>query len=278
MSAGPARHEARELHWHAGRLRVLGGITLALPPGRFTGLVGPNGSGKSTLLRLLAGLRAPSAGHALLDGEDVAATGRRAVARRLAFVAQDVATDVDMTVREVVTLGRAPHRGRTAAPAPRDREAVELAMARTGVSWLADRSWPTLSGGERQRVNVARALAQEPAGLLLDEPTNHLDVRHRLDLLGMLSASGVTVVAALHELELAARYCDHLVLLDGGRVVASGSPAQVLTSRTLREVYQVRATVREGPDGRPDLRLDPLDPPGGGAAREGGQTSASETT
>ncbi|MFR9722054.1 ABC transporter ATP-binding protein [Streptomyces sp. MS19] len=256
MSGRPTRHAARELRRRAGRVTILDGLTFTLPPGRFTGLIGPNGSGKSTLLRLLAGLRAPSSGHALLDGGDVAAAGRRAVARRLAFVAQDVATDVDMTVREVVALGRAPHRARSAAP--RDHEAVERAMARTGVAALADRSWPTLSGGERQRVNTARALAQEPAGLLLDEPTNHLDIRYRLDLMEMLSAMDVTVVAALHDLDLAARYCDHLVLLDAGRVVASGAPVEVLTSGTLRDVYQVRATVREGPDRRPELRLDPL--------------------
>ncbi|MFF3755377.1 ABC transporter ATP-binding protein [Streptomyces sp. NPDC002018] len=258
MNGGPTRHEARALEFRAGRRKLLDGITITLPAGRFTGLVGPNGSGKSTLLRLLAGLRVPSSGHALLNGGDVAATGRREVARRLAVVAQDVAVDVEMTVREVVSLGRAPHRGRSAASGARDRDAVEKAMARTGVSALADRSWPTLSGGERQRVNTARALAQEPAGLLLDEPTNHLDIRHRLDLMEMLSRTGVTVIAALHELELAARYCDHLVLLDAGRVVAAGTPADVLTPRILEDVYQVRATVREDADGRLDLRLAPL--------------------
>ncbi|GHJ26921.1 ABC transporter ATP-binding protein [Streptomyces hygroscopicus subsp. sporocinereus] len=250
-------HAARSLAWTASGRAIVDGVTFAVPPGRFTALIGPNGSGKSTVLRLLAGLRRPSSGHALLDGSDVTALKRRDVARRLAFVAQETVSDLDTTVSEVVMLGRAPHRGRSATT-EEDIRAVGQAMAAMGVTALADRSWASLSGGERQRVNIARALAQQTPALLLDEPTNHLDISHRLDLMEMLSRTAATVVAALHELDLAARYCDHLVLLHAGRVVAAGPPITVLTPRLLEQVYQVRATVNQSPDGRPDVYLAPL--------------------
>ncbi|MFD3486607.1 ABC transporter ATP-binding protein [Streptomyces sp. NPDC058665] len=250
-------HAARSLGWTVSGRAVVDGVTFTVPPGSFTGLIGPNGSGKSTLLRLLAGVHRPSAGQALLDGTDVTTLKRRAIARRLAFVAQETSPDVEMTVSQVVMLGRAPYRARPAGGGE-DARAIERAMATMGVTALADRAWTTLSGGERQRVNIARALAQETPALLLDEPTNHLDVGHRLHLMDMLSRTGTTVVAALHELDLAARYCDHLVLLDAGRVIASGTPASVLTPPLLEQVYGVRATVREGPDGRMDVHLAPL--------------------
>ncbi|QQC93053.1 ABC transporter ATP-binding protein [Streptomyces alfalfae] len=245
---------ADRLRWTANGRAVVDGVTFTVPQGSFTGLIGPNGSGKSTVLRLLAGVRRPSAGRALLAGSDLWALKRREVARRAAFVAQETSTDIDMTAAQVVMLGRAPHYGRSAT-SEGDIRAVEEAMTTMGVRALADRSWSTLSGGERQRVNIARALAQETPVLLLDEPTNHLDVSHRLDLMERLSGSPTTVIAALHELDLAARYCDHLVLLDAGRVVASGRPAEVLTPPLLEQVYRVRGTVGEGPDGRMDVHL-----------------------
>ncbi|WP_369213860.1 ABC transporter ATP-binding protein [Streptomyces flavofungini] len=248
---------AHRLRWTANGRAVVDGVTFTVPPGSFTGLIGPNGSGKSTVLRLLAGVRRPSEGHALLDGADVTTLRKRDAARRVAFVAQETSADIDMTAAQVVMLGRAPHQGRSATTEG-DMHVVEVAMKAMGVQGLADRSWSTLSGGERQRVNIARALAQRTPALLLDEPTNHLDISHRLDLMAMLADTGTTVVAALHELDLAARYCDHLVLLDGGRVIAAGPPAEVLTPALLAQVYRVRATVSEGPDGRMDLRLAPL--------------------
>ncbi|MFJ3496904.1 ABC transporter ATP-binding protein [Streptomyces sp. NPDC086091] len=274
MTGPGAAHTASGLCWTAGGRAVVDGVSFTVPPGSFTGLVGPNGSGKSTVLRLLAGLRRPSSGSALLDGRTISATKRREVARRLAFVAQETSADVEASVRDVVLLGRAPHRGRSATTGD-DARAVERAMAAMDVSALADRSWSSLSGGERQRVNIARALAQDTASLLLDEPTNHLDISHRLDLMELLAGSAATVVAALHELDLAARYCDHLVLLDAGRVAASGPPAAVLTPELLRRVYRVRATVRDGPDGRPDLRLEPLRGRGATGAASGGGTQTS---
>ncbi|UZI32785.1 ABC transporter ATP-binding protein [Streptomyces sp. VB1] len=250
---------AHHLEWTVSGSAIVDGVTFTVPPGSFTGLIGPNGSGKSTVLRLLAGVRRPSTGHASLGGADVATLKRRCVARRLALVSQETASEVEMTVAQVVMLGRAPHHGRGAATAS-DVRAVDQAMATMGVAALAERAWTTLSGGERQRANIARALAQETPAILLDEPTNHLDISHRLDLLEVLSNIDTTVVAALHELDLAARYCDHLVLLDAGRVVASGPPESVLTTALLERVYRVRATVGVGPDGRMDVHMAPLSP------------------
>ncbi|UCM86649.1 ABC transporter ATP-binding protein [Streptomyces marincola] len=261
MNAHAAVLSAHEVSWTAGGRRLVEDVTLTAPAGGFTGLIGPNGSGKSTLLRLLAGLRRPSAGRVLMDGVDLASLRRADVARRLSFTAQEVASEVELRVRDVVALGRLPHRPRLAAPGPEDERVAREAMERLGVAGLADRSWPTLSGGERQRVNIARALAQEPGVLLLDEPMNHLDVRHQLGLLELLAAAPVTVVAALHDLDLAARYCGRLVLLDAGRVVAHGPPDEVLTPAHIERVYGVRATLVPGPFARPHLRLDPLPGP-----------------
>ncbi|MER6474788.1 ABC transporter ATP-binding protein [Streptomyces filamentosus] len=240
----------------AGGALVLDGVTLAPRPGTLTGLLGPNGSGKSTLLRLLAGVLAPDAGVVTLDGDPLGSVPRRALARRVAVVEQHADTQVDLTVADAVRLGRIPHRRAWSPATAADEEAVRSALARTGLSGIAHRTWRTLSGGERQRVQIARALAQEPRELLLDEPTNHLDIQHQLDLLALVSGLRLTCVVALHDLNLAAMHCDHLVVLREGRVVAAGPVRDVLTERLVADVYGVRATVtRPGPDGRPHVRF-----------------------
>ncbi|MFI6421882.1 ABC transporter ATP-binding protein [Streptomyces sp. NPDC050842] len=235
---------------------VLDGVSLAPRPGTVTGLLGPNGSGKSTLLRLLAGVLAPDSGVVTLDGDPLDGLGRRAVARRLAAVEQQADTQVDLTVLDAVRLGRVPHRRAWTPASAADEAAVRSALARTGLADMAHRSWRTLSGGERQRVQIARALAQEPRELLLDEPTNHLDIQHQLDLLTLVAGLRLTAVVALHDLNLAAMYCDRLVVLAEGRVVARGTPDEVLTEELIAEVYRVRATVtRPTPGGRPHIRF-----------------------
>jgi iron complex transport system ATP-binding protein len=231
-----------------GRL-VLDGVTLATRPGETVGLLGPNGSGKSTLLRLLAGVLGPSAGAVTLDGLPLNRVGRRAVARRVATVQQQAHTQTELTVREVVALGRIPHRRSWTPMTPADLEAVARALERTGLADRADQSWHTLSGGERQRAQIARALAQEPGELLLDEPTNHLDIQYQLDLMELVTGLPVTTVIALHDLNLAAMYCDRLVVLRDGRAVAGGTPSEVLTSDLIGEVYGVPAEVTRGADG-----------------------------
>ncbi|MEU7411317.1 ABC transporter ATP-binding protein [Streptomyces sp. NPDC042638] len=222
----------------ASGVRLVEDVRFAVGSGSFVGLVGPNGSGKSTLLRSVYRALRPSGGAIRLDGDDLHAMDPRAAARALAALPQESSAEFDFTVAEVVAMGRLPHRNRTAAS---DRDICARAMARTGVAHLADRGFLSLSGGEKQRVLVARALAQQPRVLVLDEPTNHLDVAHQLDILSLVRGSGPTVLAALHDLNLAAAHCDVLHVIDGGRIVASGPPGDVLRPALLAEVFGVRA-------------------------------------
>jgi iron complex transport system ATP-binding protein len=246
---------ARDVTWTAQGRPIVDGITVEIAPGGLTGVLGPNGSGKSTFLRLLAGLLRPQGGAVLLDGHDLGRLPRRDVARRLAVAAQEVSTDVELTVLDVVLLGRIPHNRRMTGAD--DLARARRALRRCGVADLEHRRWPTLSGGERQRVSIARALAQEPTELLLDEPTNHLDIAHQLALLDLLAAIPATVVTVLHDLNLAAQYCDHLLLLHKGRLVATGPPGRVLTEETVERVYGVRTEIARSPTGRPALRFLP---------------------
>ncbi|NJP99626.1 ABC transporter ATP-binding protein [Streptomyces zingiberis] len=252
----------------AGDRTVVDGITLTLSPGETLGLLGPNGSGKSTLLRLLAGVLAPGAGVVRLDGRPLPEIGRRAAARRIATVEQHTDTRTELTVRDVVALGRLPHRRAWTPGTAADENAVTEALRRTGLTGRAGQSWHTLSGGERQRTQIARALAQEPRELLLDEPTNHLDIQHQLDLLDLVAGLPVTTVIALHDLNLAAMYCDRLLVLRDGRAVTEGTPAEVLTPALIERVYGVRSEVTHGP-GHPVIRfLRPA--PGAAPHRRGG--------
>ena len=234
---------ARGLVWSAGGRRILNGVTLEARTGEVLGLLGPNGAGKTSLLRVLAGLRRPQGGEVLLGGVDVAGMRRRALARRLAIVEQSPEVHEDITVQEVAALGRTPHRGRFAVLGDGDHRAIDRALGLTGLSTYRTRTWRSLSGGEQQRAQLARALAQEPEVILLDEPTNHLDIRYQLEVLGLLSSLDLTVVTALHDLNLAARYCDAVVVLQDGVVRSSGAPADVLTVELLRRVYEVEAVV-----------------------------------
>ncbi|WP_329264482.1 ABC transporter ATP-binding protein [Streptomyces sp. NBC_01478] len=236
-----------------GRL-IVDGVTLVPRPGETVGLLGPNGSGKSTLLRLLAGVLPASAGVVTLDGRPLSEVGRRATARHIAGVEQHTHTQTELTVREVVALGRIPHRRAWSPASAADARAVTEALERTGLTDRAAQSWHTLSGGERQRAQIARALAQEPRELLLDEPTNHLDIQHQLDLLDLVADLPVTTVIALHDLNLAAMYCDRLLVLNAGRTVAEGTPTEVLTPALIKDVYGVHAEVGHGP-GHPVIRF-----------------------
>ncbi|MFJ1643969.1 ABC transporter ATP-binding protein [Streptomyces sp. NPDC088258] len=256
MNAPHSGLRAERVSRTAGGRLILDGVGLAPAPGSTFGLLGPNGSGKSTLLRLLAGVLAPASGVVTLDGRPLPDIGRRAIARQVAVVEQQAGTQVELTVREVVRLGRVPHRRAWTPASAGDDEAVRTALERTGLTDRAGQSWHTLSGGERQRVQIARALAQEPRELLLDEPTNHLDIQHQLDLLNLVATLPVTTVIALHDLNLAAMYCDQVVVLQHGRVVAGGTPRETLTEQLIAAVYGVRATVTpDGPDGRPHVRF-----------------------
>ncbi|GAA1933063.1 ABC transporter ATP-binding protein [Streptomyces sodiiphilus] len=249
--------------------RLVDDVTLRAAPGVTAGLVGPNGSGKSSLLRCVYRAARPSGGTVRLDGDDLRALTPREGARRLAALPQETGHDFDFTVAEVVAMGRIPHQSAAGRPGEADRPACEAALARVGAAHLAHRGYLGLSGGEKQRVLIARALAQQPRVLVLDEPTNHLDIAQQLEVLSLVGGGpgrdGPTVLTALHDLNLAARHCDLLYVLDRGRVVASGTPDEVLTPPLLAEVFKVRAhRVRHPATGTVQLLFDRLaDPPGG---------------
>lgn len=231
------------LSWAVSGRAVLREVHAEIEPGETVGLIGPNGSGKSSLLRCVAGLRAPSAGAVRYDGDDIADWPARRIARHAAFVEQSADTESELRVADVVALGRTPFRDRWRGLDRTDRAVVDAALTRMELTGLAGRDWKTLSGGERQRAHLARALAQRPRALLLDEPTNHLDIKHQLDLLHLLADTDQTVLVSLHDLSLAARFCDRLLLLDEGEQVAFGAPEDVLTPERLRHVFEVDADV-----------------------------------
>lgn len=237
------RVETEGLSWSVHRTPILSDVNVRAVEGRLTGVIGPNGSGKTTLLHLMAGLRAPSAGTVTVDGRELRTLSTRQRAREIAVVEQHATTNLDLSVRQVVDLGRIPHRGRWPGAAAKDAGRVEEAMRASRVEHLAERRWPTLSGGERQRVQLARALAQEPRLLVLDEPTNHLDLGRQIEFFTLVRETGVTAVAALHELDFAAAYCHDLIVLQGGRVVAQGPTREVLTEERIARVYEVEARV-----------------------------------
>ena len=229
--------------WGVKDVTILHDVSAELPTGSVTGLIGPNGCGKTSLLRVLAGARRPTRGRVTVDGEDIHALPSRVRARRLALLEQHASTTLDLTVRQVVELGRIPYRGRWPGQDCEGAEHIHSALHLGRIEDLADRRWQTLSGGERQRTQLARALAQRPSLLMLDEPTNHLDLGHQIDFLETVRSLGITTVAALHDLDLAAAFCDRLIVLRGGHVVAEGPVEAVLTSDLISEVYGVRATV-----------------------------------
>ncbi|MFE5393883.1 ABC transporter ATP-binding protein [Streptomyces sp. NPDC056568] len=230
------------------------GLSLDVPDGRVVGLVGPNGSGKSTALRCVYRALRPSSGTVRVGEQDLTRLPMRDSARTVAAMTQDGGVDFDFTVEEVVALGRAPHLRGNQVLSVRERALCERAMDRLDIGYLAHRGVLTLSGGERQRVLLARALVQEPEILVLDEPTNHLDVRHQVELLSLLRESGLTVLVVLHDLNLAAAACDRLGVLSRGRLVASGTPAEVLTTRLVGDVFGVGASVVPHPlTGDPQL-------------------------
>ena len=256
----PSRLDAQKIHvqYASDAPPVLAALSLALTAGVFTGVIGPNGSGKSTLVRALSRALKPSGGVVLLDEADLyAAHSARQSAQCIAVVPQETAVSLDFSVRDIVRMGRAPHLPPRpfASETPADEQIVREALHAARIEALAERTVTTLSGGERQRVLFARALAQRPQVLLLDEPTASLDLRHQAETLTLarsLAHGGLAVLAVLHDVNLAASYCDHIVLLSHGEIAASGPPSRVLTEGNLAAVYEARVWVRPHPvTGRP---------------------------
>ncbi|MGW1373203.1 ABC transporter ATP-binding protein [Streptomyces sp. NPDC002446] len=245
--------EMEQVSWAVGDRAIVRDVEMEIRSGETVGLIGPNGSGKSSLLRCVAGLRTPTTGVIRYNGHDIRGWTARRLAQHIAFVEQSADADSDLRVADVVALGRTPFRDRWRGLDRTDRTVIDAALARVGLTDLRARAWQTLSGGERQRAHIARALAQRPWGILLDEPTNHLDVKHQLELMGLLAATDQTVLVALHDLSLAARFCDRLILMHQGAVAASGKPQDVLTPDRLASVFEVDAEV--GHDGMGSLAV-----------------------
>lgn len=248
--------ELSGVHWGPrGQADILHDLNVSVAEGEVLAICGANGAGKSSLLRLLYRHQAPRRGTVRLLGRDIWLMKAPEAARIVAAVLQEQPTDLALTTREIVALGRLPHR-RGLGPGTQDRTVVEASLQRMDLVALADRRFGTLSGGERQRVMVARALAQEPRVIVLDEPTNHLDIRHQLELLALLRGLGLTVIATLHDLTLAADFADRVLLLAGGRILADAPPDRALTEATIARAFGVTARVdRSGPAPRFTFRL-----------------------
>lgn len=260
-SPAAAELRAEHLRWSAAAAHIVRDVTLHVAPGEFVGLLGPNGSGKSTLLRMIYRALRPDAGQVWMGKRDVWQGSARENARTMAVLAQEEGNGFDLCVRDVVLMGRMPHQSPFARDSEQDFAIVAQALARVHADGLAQRRFDTLSGGEKQRVLMARALAQQAPLLVLDEPTNHLDVRHQFELMELVRTLGLTTLAALHDLQLAAHYCSRLYLLQGGALVAQGPPAEVLTPQTIANVYGVRALVRASPrSGKPLIEYLPDEP------------------
>ncbi|MFF1796703.1 ABC transporter ATP-binding protein [Kitasatospora sp. NPDC058263] len=246
------RLAAHGLHLRYGNRVIVDGLDLELPGGAVTAIVGPNACGKSTLLRGLVRLLGPAAGTVTLDGSDIHRMSARALAKRMGLLPQQPVTPEAITVEALVRLGRFPHQRLLTPWSKADQAAVEDALARTGTTDLRDQQVDRLSGGQRQRAWIALALAQDTDLLLLDEPTTFLDLRHQLDVLDLVAdlhaEAGRTVVMVLHDLGQAARYADHLVVLEDGRLAAAGPPAEVLTADLVEAVFQVPCQVVPDPE------------------------------
>jgi iron complex transport system ATP-binding protein len=234
-------------HGHCHHQFQLREVELSVAAGDFVGLIGPNGSGKTSLLRCAYRFNRPATGEVLLGDVDIWRQSPRWCAQRIAVVLQEFPDAFGLSVEEVVAMGRTPHKSLFEGDTLEDRQIARDALLSVGMHGFEDHGFPTLSGGEKQRVILARALAQQPTMLMLDEPTNHLDPRYQIELLQLIKRLNIGVLASLHDLNLAAAFCDRLYVIDHGRIVASGTPAEVLTEELLRDVFGVEALVDTHP-------------------------------
>lgn len=234
---------AEAVKYFIGKKEILKGIDLALHPKEFLGIIGPNGSGKSTFLKCVYRVQKPTEGTIRFDGKLLDEMSYRESALKLAVVAQHNYYNFDFTVREVVLMGRAPHKKTLERDNAKDYQIVDEALKTVQMEAFADRTFSTLSGGEQQRVILARALAQQTSALILDEPTNHLDITHQIMLMELVKKLNVTVISAIHDLNIAAAYCDKIYVLKDGVLEGYGTPEEVLTSELIRRIYKVEAEI-----------------------------------
>ncbi|XQS17441.1 ABC transporter ATP-binding protein [Citrobacter telavivensis] len=238
---------AENVTWKVGKKVIVNNVSLNVAPGKTVGLLGPNGCGKSSLLRILAGLRRPDIGNVTLDGKTLSRIPKKQLARRVAFVEQHGMTDANMRVRDVVKLGRIPHHSPFSNWSTHDDETVNAALQRVDMLEKCEQGWLSLSGGERQRVHIARALAQTPTEILLDEPTNHLDIHHQMQLMHLISELPVTSIVAIHDLNHASMFCDSLMVMQHGQIVATGTPQDILSEELLWDVFRVKTRIEISP-------------------------------
>lgn len=229
---------------------ILKGVSIEAPQKEFVGIIGPNGSGKSTLLKCIYRILKADEGAVYLNDEELYSMSVRSSAKKMAVVAQHNYYNFEFSVREVVLMGRSPHKRALERDNARDYEIVEEALGTVGMQEFADRAFSTLSGGEQQRVILARALAQQTPALILDEPTNHLDITHQLRLMSLVKELNVTVISAIHDLNIAAAYCDRIYALKSGRIVGCGTPGEVLTTEFIREIYEVETEITQDSQGK----------------------------
>jgi len=234
---------AEDIRLSYGAAEILKGVSIRAEGHEFVGLIGPNGSGKSTLLKCIYRVLKPDAGAVWLDGNELSALSVKESAKKQAVVAQHNYYNFEFTVREVVLMGRAPHKKALERDNTEDYRIVEAALETVGLSGFADRSFSTLSGGEQQRVILARALAQQTPCLILDEPTNHLDITHQLQMMRIVKNLDVTVLSAVHDLNIAAMFCDRIYAIQDGQIVGEGTPEELFTPGFIREIYGVEAEV-----------------------------------
>lgn len=235
--------QAKEIVARLGGNHILNGVSIGARQNDFVGLIGPNGSGKSTLLKCIYRVLEPTDGAVLLDGRTLSDYSYRESAKRIAVLAQHNYYNFEFSVRDVVLMGRSPHKRHMERDNAEDFRIVQEALELVGMGRFADRSFSTLSGGEQQRVILARALAQQTPCLILDEPTNHMDVKYQLQLMDIVKKLNRTIISAVHDLNIAAMYCTQIYVLKAGKVVACGTPEEVLTEKMIREVYEVEAEV-----------------------------------
>jgi iron complex transport system ATP-binding protein len=243
--------EVKELNWQIGNARILKDIGLQLDKNSFVGIIGPNGSGKTTLLRNISSWYKPDAGTVLIHGRDVLSYTSRALAHEMAFVTQNARIEFEFTAMDIVLMGRSPYISRFGSETQEDIEKSRKIMELTKTWELKDRSVTTLSAGEMQRVMIARALVQDTPILLMDEPISNLDINHQIQIMDLIKGyqreKGVTVVMVLHDLNIAAQYCEKLILLNRGEIFCSGEPESVLTRDNIRAVYGIDVHIMENP-------------------------------
>lgn len=250
--------EAKQISFSISDERILHEVNVQIKDNQFVGLIGPNGSGKSTLLKNMYRLLKPENGTVLLNEQDILKQSSKNIAKNLAVVSQETPVLFDFTVHDLVSMGRTPHKKLLEFDQEQDFQIVKDALKQTGIAHLEKRSYSSLSGGEKKRVMVARALAQQAQVLILDEPTNHLDIQHQLQLMDLIQTLQLTVVAAIHDLNIAAMYCDQIYVLQQGRIVCFGTPEEVLTPTLLQDVFRVYADIQTHPlTGKPYLTYIP---------------------